>query len=92
MNILIIIFCFQIQAELIGQAMNPCHYRKLNESKFLLLASYFRATSVASERVFCMDSLVITDNRQSMIPDRSSNIMFLQDYLRRRVNKKDFKL
>ena len=77
---------------------NPCKWWKESQEKFPLLALYFKAncsfqaTSVASERVFSMDTLVLSSHRQSMLADRSANMVILQDYMRKRQNKEAFKL
>jgi hypothetical protein len=65
---------------------------------FPLLAIYiknnssFQATSVASERVFAMDTFLLTSLRQSIVTERSSNMVFLMDYLRKRENPEAFRL
>ena len=65
---------------------------------FPLLAEYFMAyssfqpTSVASERVFNIDGLVMSDRRKSMDPERHEDCVIVQDYLKRRVNPEAFKL
>ena len=64
--------------------------------QFPLLATFFRAyssfqpTSVASERVFNIDGLVMTKLRKNMDPERGESMVVSQDFLKRRVNKEEF--
>ena len=77
---------------------DPMEYWRNNHASFPLLAKYFMAyssfqpTSVASERVFNIDGLVMSDRRKSMDPERHEDCVIVQDYLKRRENPEAFKL
>ena len=97
LNILYFLFRFKlINPE--DQKSSPSKWWKRNQESYPLLAIYFKhncsfqATSVASERVFGIDTFTMTDLRQTMNIERSSNLVFLKDYLQKRTNPEAFKL
>ena len=71
---------------------------KSHEQQFPLLATFFRAyysfqpTSVASERIFNIDGLIMTKQRKNIDPERGEKLVITQDFLKRRANKEEFKL
>lgn len=77
---------------------SPLVWWRGNYERYPLLATYFRAnssfqaTSVASERVFSIDNLVMKKQRKNMNPERHANLVFSQDFLKKRVNNETFRL
>ena len=73
-------------------------YWRSHKSEFPLLAMFFRAyssfqpTSVASERVFTIDGLIMTKQRKCIDPERRESLLISQDYMRNRMNKETFNL
>ena len=82
----------------LGEDCDVMEFWRIHQEQFPLLATFFRAyssfqtTSVASERVFNIDGLVMTKLRKNMDPERGESMVVSQDFLKRRVNKEEFRL
>jgi hypothetical protein len=71
---------------------------KANEKEFPMLALFmksngaFQATTLASERLFNKDKLLFGQTRKSFTEDRASGIIFLHDYITKRVESRSYEL
>ena len=77
---------------------NPQHWWKEHCSEYPLLGRYYRghcafpATSTNAERVFNMESLVVTPSRKNLLPSRVADLCESRDYLLQRQKTSAFRI
>ena len=78
--------------------INPLLWWKTNEKHFPLLALFmksnaaFQPTTLASERMFNKDKLLFGQTRKRLGTVRSSGLIFLHDYIIKRVDPAEYKI
>ena len=77
---------------------NPLNWWKEHSTEYPLLSRYYRAhcafpaTSTNSERIYNIESLVVTSDRKRLIPSRVAGLCEARDYLLQRQQTSAFRL